>query len=202
MDSRKGKRFVFFEVGEIEEYINCHPEKYETKRGFELLAGCILSKYNNKNTGYLLSIGYNLKRTYSGNDPSLKEIFELDIIEDSDVDIYLKYKNNNLPFIKVQITRLEEYRSKNNEKNALFELIDKKLLIQKDEKLILVVLGDYSCDIEFNRIKSYFEKKDVPYGYVYIIGQFGEEPKRGKYNLIEIYPDLREPEEFITLNIK
>ena len=95
MDARKGKRFASYTVDEIESFIKHNPDKFNTKRGWELIAGCVLARCSEKIERELPKVQYMAKGTFAGSDqiprPSLEELFKRDFIEDQDVDIFLQY---------------------------------------------------------------------------------------------------------------
>ena len=200
-DRFRGKRFAEYSVDEIEEHLKENPQGFDTKRGYELLVGCILARCSEQANGQLPDVGYMVRGTFSKTDrpprPSLKELFESNMIEDRDVDIWLRYHDSQAP---VQITRLEGHRARNDANQGLLELIERKLLVQSDYYLQLVILVDHTFDLDKKRLNQYLDSKFIPYKRIYIVAQVGTSPKRGEFSCLEVYPEICKSE--VSLNIQ
>jgi len=190
MDNYKGRRIAYYDFEEIAEYFRIYPEKYDSKHGWELRVGCILSKCREKIYNELPRIGYLVKGQYLNNDeiprPEIHELISGNLIEDEDVDIFLKFRDSQG---KIQITRFEEHSAQNSANDGLIELIKKKCIIQPDKYLALVVIVDYTFDFKDKDLRKDLKQVNVPYGSIYLVGQINE-PKHGYYHCRQVYPDF------------
>jgi hypothetical protein len=200
-DRFRGKRFAKYSVDEIEEYLKENPQEIDTKRGYELLVGCILARCSEQIEGELPVIGFMVKGAFSSTDqvlqPDLGKFIRGKLIEDQDFDILLQYDNS---CSIVQITRLEEYRARNDATSGLMELIKKKLLVQFDDYLQLVVLVDHTFDLDIKQVNQSLKAESIPYKRIYIVAQVGTSPEPGKFSCLEVYPEICKSE--VRLNIQ
>jgi len=190
MDRRRGKRFANYRVEEVEHFLRNNPEKVDTKIGFELLVGCVLARCNEKIKGELPNVGYMVKGIFSDSDkllrPNMHELFGGNIIEDRDVDVWLQNSYGQSP---IQITRLERHGAKDNANKGLLRLIEKKIMVQSDKYLQLVIFIDYNFDMDKKIMDNLFKGKFIPYKRVYLVGQMGTRPQLGEFRCWEVYPE-------------
>jgi hypothetical protein len=101
------------------------------------------------------------------------------------VDIWLQHSYGQTP---IQITRLEHYGVKDDANEGLLRLIEKKIMVQPDNYLQLVILIDYAFDMDRVRIDGFLQGKPIPYKRIYLVGQIGTHPQLGEFQCLEVYP--------------
>ena len=129
-----------------------------------------------------------------GTAPTLDEIIANPAIHaDGDVDLYLK-----IPCGKahpVQITRLEEHYTGRDCSEGLLSLIGRKARRSEDKDMILVVIGDVNGLIDLEKVRTGLEATPCPFGYIFLVGIFGEYNEEGRYTSQMVYPQLRQATE-------
>lgn len=191
LDRFRGRLFAKYSVEEIEQFLGINHLGFNSKQGIELLVGCILSRCSEKLIEELPLVGFLMKGTYPKTNqiprPALSEIIGNKYIEDKDFDIQLQYHDHHCI---IQITRLEKHGAKDDANQGLMNLIDKKLNVQKDDLLQLVICLDHTFDLDEAKLEQFLKDKSVPYKRIYIVGQFGEIPKFGEFRCMEIFPEI------------
>ena len=89
----------------------------------------------------------------------------------------------------VQITRFEEHRVDDDPNCGLLELIKKKLKVQSDEFLQLVVLGDHTFDLQLPSLhQKLLGLQTIPYADIWLVARMGRPPQPGEFRCLELYP--------------
>ena len=179
-----------YKVKEVESFLQDHPKGFDFKQGHELLAGCVLAKICMTNEELDVGVGFRLAETHSpesSNRPPLDKLLSDYSIDDRDIDIII---GNDDWQSALQITRLDERGKGSTPHQRLKTLLDKKMLVQPDPKLHLVILIDETFELKYEEIRNYISTKPVSYGKICLIGQTGDTPKLGRFQCIELYPNL------------
>ena len=193
---------AIYGVDEIETYLQTHPEFFDTKKGYELITGCILAKCWEKLSGEEIGIGYELAESslklVGTKRPRLETLITKLQVEDRSIDVWLA--RDRFRAI-VQVTRLETRGRGVSSLERLLNLLRKKMQVQTDKKLLLAVLVDETFDLDFSYVHTKLSTWKVPYASIHLIGQFGDSPELGVSQCMEIYPDLLISEE-VKLNLE
>lgn len=200
MDTIGGMNVLYFPKNDIVSELRSNPSLLNNKKYMELLAGYFVSEALEKETNICIEVGFPLKKIMKSKrplkGPSLKEVISNpEITDDSDVDICLG--SEKFVFL-CQVTRLVSKSRSHSNAEELFNLLDKKFVIQPDERLILIINVEDIVSIEVDRFYDYFDRKEVPYGFIFLVGKREESP--GRFQCYQLYPDIKEPVNF-DLNI-
>lgn len=167
------------------------PRAMETKRGMELLAGCVLARTFEHLDVYLPNILLPMKHQ-SPAPPTLGELIADNSLHlDDDVDLYLKNQDGTAH--PVQVTRLEEHHHGLDLLDGLIILIGKKTRRLRDDDLILGVLVDLDGQADLEKLRDSVHALPVPFGYVFLLGQMGLNPQLGQFSSQMVYPSILRP---------
>ncbi len=182
--------YALYTVAEVESYLVSLPNSFDFKRGHELLAGGVRAKYCMTGTEKNVGVGFRLAEAQTVppmDRPSLSNLLKEFNLDDRDVDIVI---GNDDWLAPLQVTRLEERGKGSTPMERLNALLYKKMLVQRDPRLELVVLMDETFDLKYDDTCDYLAQLSVPYGRISLIGQIGTDPKLGQFHCIEIFPEL------------
>jgi len=192
-----------YSIGELEQYFK--NVGFDFKKGYELIAGCVIAKRLEEDTGKIRGVGFEVTAEYrqanGSRRPDIGYSIEHDYyIVDRDVDIWIVDDHNNRN--KYQITRLDSRAKGKTPSERLRNLLNKKMRIQPDSYLQLIVLLDEQFDLDFDEIKSHLESLEpIPYVRIGLIVQHSDDPKRRPFLCFEIYPDVIRDEREVYLDI-
>ncbi len=181
---------ALYRIDEVESYLRTHPKGFDFKQGYELLAGCVLAKCAMRDSEQSVGIGFRLKikeTLHSNERPCLEYLMDKYTIDDRDIDILIGNEEWRSAY---QISRVLESGKGATSYERLLSVVNKKLLIQPDPMLQLVLLIDESFNLEYVDLHNYLLINNKSYGKVYLIGQTGNHPILGKFQCTELYPDL------------
>ncbi len=181
---------ALYRVDEVESYLVNHPDGFDFKAGYELLAGCVLAKCAMRDNAQSVGVGFRLiikGPLFSNERPCLKDLIEKFTIDDRDIDIFIGNDDWRSAY---QVTRVLERGQGSTSYQRLISVLNKKLLIQPDPMLQLVMLIDETFNLKYDKLHKYLINHNKSYGKVYLIGQTGNYPILGKFQCIELYPDL------------
>jgi hypothetical protein len=200
------KTLLLYSAAEVETFLRENPEKFSDRPNkliVELLVGAILARELEQHLNVSHGIGFvpnaNSWSTKSTK-PSLVDIVARVVpVLEHETDIYIvrgKLEGETLPEGKtycmspVQVTRFCSQRDDTaiHTKN-LCELMRKKCRIQTDDYLQLVILIDSTFDLDEQFLFQEIKKMRIPYVRIYLIGQGGNPPSFGRFQIREIYPE-------------
>jgi len=168
-----------------------NPNDTYKKRGIELLTGYMLAKSFEQLDGFLPDILVPVRKQ-SVEPPTVVEmIADKSLHVDGFIDLYLNNKDRTAH--PIEITRLEEHFTGKDGSEGLVNLLKKKEDRVPDEDMILAVLVDVNATGELDKVGDYLEAKPYPFGFVFLLGQFGREIKPGYFSCQMIHPVMKEP---------
>ena len=182
---------VDFPSAALEMHFKQNPDDTYKKRGIELLAGCVLARAFERMDGYLPVIVVPLRK-HTVKPPSIPEVIaDKSLHVDGPIDLYLKNQDNTAH--PVEITRLEEHFVGEDGSEGLVTLLRKKDNRSPDEDMILAVLVDVDATGELEKVRTYLEGKPYPFGFIFLIGQFGKDIRLGHFSCRMLHPFVKEP---------
>jgi len=182
-----------YPVTEIEDYLRKNPDFCESKKGYEIVAGCVLAKCYETWYSEEFDVGFEISsktlvKVQGEKPPFSSLIADPASIVDRDVDIWIA---NDRRRSKIQITRTEPRTRGKNPIDRLLNTLQSKMNVQSDPNLVLAILVDETFDVDLRQVHDRLTQMTVPYGQIVLIGQMGTVPKLGVFNCIGLYPKIR-----------
>lgn len=196
MDSIGGMNVMNYREKDIRAALNNRPALLNDKKFMELFAGYIVACMLYEETGQNLMVGFPLKtitkHTQPISGPSLQELIDdTSIIDDSDVDICISNKQN---LYRCQITRVVPPGDRNWPTRDFLDVLKKKLRVQSDDKLTLIINIEDSISINEDQLNDFLSKNEIPYGAIFVVGKSAN--NTGIFRCWRIHPDISASEEF------
>ena len=172
------------------------PVLLNNNKFMELFAGYLVACMIKEIEGLDLMVGFPLKKITKHRKPkigpTIQELIENPkLIDDSDFDICI---GNEQMIFRCQITRIVSHGDRNRRAGNFFDVLKKKLLVQSDDGLTLIINIEDEISIDKSQLISFLSTNKIPYGAIYVVGKSCN--KAGIFKYCRIYPDLSESGEF------
>jgi|GEM_PF-4146663 len=187
---------AIYSIEEVQRYFMDNPRFFDTKRGYEALAGWILARAHQIVHGSQATVGFEIglsdSSAVAGVRPSVERLFTECRFADRDADVCVPYwtADGKLMINRIQVTRVEERATGDNPYDRLLNVIKKKTLAQTDRTLQLAVLLDEDIDLSFSRLNSELHTLRIPYARICLLYQKGIKPIPNTFVCYEVYPEV------------
>ncbi len=195
MDQIGGQNVSYYYSTIIEQELLNNPELLKNKKFMELFIGSLVARFFGTDSSLNLCAGFPLKRitkqTQVINGPPLLEIINSnDLIADSDVDVCIGDPHNPNMLYPCQITRLVANADGCRATDALLELLAKKLRVQPDKRLILIINIEDEICVDLDKLNDFLGIHNIPFGYIFLIGK--ADSQYGNFVCFQIFPKFWE----------
>lgn len=190
MDDIGGCNHIFYTPGQLWHWLQANRTRSAHKHFKELEIGLLLMQFMGGQSDW--SAGFRLKEVHKKVEPhhhyTLDELFAREhLIDDTDADIII-HNAERKALYPTQITRVTGHSSDDNCQERLIKQLSRKILVQPDQKLVLVVSVEVDAKLDLTSIHQFFASNKMPYGRAYLVGKTLPEPHH--FSWTQIWPDV------------
>lgn len=195
-DQFRAMRLACYRPIEVEQYLSKQPLGFDSKRGYELLCGCVLARcLQSLNPSATSLVGIELLTDRAEKHelkPSIDELIKYfeSVDRDADISAINYYEDGNFTVTRVQVTRLNCQFTEQDPIEEMRRVLTKKMLIQPDPLLTLILMADERFSVAEETLRSLVSGKKMPYGRIGLVGQVGHAPTGWEFTYIELFPDF------------